>query len=86
MAYWKFSFEEMGEKDTPAIVEFILKETGVKKLTYVGYSQGNTQLFYALATNSAYWSDKLDVFVAVSPTTRLQNSPIPHPAFTTVKD
>ena len=27
-AYWNFSWEEMGTKDTPKVIDFILKKTG----------------------------------------------------------
>jgi lysosomal acid lipase/cholesteryl ester hydrolase len=36
--YWEFSFDEMAQFDVKANIEFILKETGKEKLTYIGHS------------------------------------------------
>ena len=36
--YWNFSWEEMGEKDLPAFIDFILETTKNKKLAYIGFS------------------------------------------------
>lgn len=41
-AYWDFSFEKMGEKDLPAAIDYVLKNTGQAKLAYVGHSQGTS--------------------------------------------
>ena len=41
-------------------------------------------MFYALASNKEDWSDKLDAFIALAPTTRLSESNC-HPAFDTTK-
>ena len=36
--YWDFSFYEMGKYDLPAVITYILTETGVQDLTYIGHS------------------------------------------------
>ena len=36
--YWNFSQEDMGLKDLPASIDYILKKTGQEKLTYIGHS------------------------------------------------
>lgn len=41
-AYWNFSWEEMGTKDTPAVIDYILKSTGADKINYLGHSEGTT--------------------------------------------
>ena len=41
-AFWDFDFEDMGLKDVPAEIDFILNATGKEKLTYVGHSEGTT--------------------------------------------
>lgn len=46
-AYWEFSFDEMGQYDVPAFLDFVLNKTGVQKLTYIGHSQGTTQFWIA---------------------------------------
>ena len=47
--YWNFTWVEMGRFDIPAVVEYILDHTGQEKLSYIGHSQGTTQLFVGLA-------------------------------------
>ena len=37
-AYWKFSWAEMGLYDDVANIKMIKKESGVAKVTYIGYS------------------------------------------------
>ena len=44
--FWDYSFQEMGQYDVKVNIDFILKMTGKKKLTYVGHSQGTSQMFH----------------------------------------
>ena len=46
--YWDFSAKDMGVEDQPAAIEYILSVTGKAMLSYIGYSMGSTQMFYAL--------------------------------------
>ena len=36
---------------------------------------GSTQLFYALSVNQNLWKEKINLFIALAPVTRLNNSP-----------
>ncbi|KAL5103202.1 Lysosomal acid lipase/cholesteryl ester hydrolase [Taenia crassiceps] len=38
--FWAFSWDEMAEYDLPACIDFIINETKVDKVFYVGHSQG----------------------------------------------
>lgn len=38
--FWEFSWQDIGEKDLPAFIDYVLKYTDVPKLSYVGFSQG----------------------------------------------
>lgn len=40
--FWSFEWHDIGLKDLPAMIDYILKETGSEKLHYVGHSQGAT--------------------------------------------
>lgn len=53
--FWDYSFEDMAKYDQPALFEFVLKSTGVRKVTYIGHSQGTTQMFCALSENLAFF-------------------------------
>lgn len=46
--YWSFSWTEMGDFDAPAQIEYALQASGQSKVTYIGHSQGTTQMYYAL--------------------------------------
>ena len=48
--FWDFSFQEMGEYDVKANVEFICKLTGQEKINYFGHSQGTAQMFACMCT------------------------------------
>ena len=43
--FWRFSIHELGKYDLPAMVEHILRETGMPSLSYVGHSMGTTALW-----------------------------------------
>ena len=72
--FWEFSFQELGDFDTEAQINYVLRETGRQNLTYIGHSQGTTQMFYALATNNEYWKDKINLFVALAPVVDLAST------------
>ena len=46
--FWSFSIHELGKYDLPAMVEHVLRDTGLPSLTYVGHSMGTTALWYGL--------------------------------------
>lgn len=73
--FWDFSFQEMAEEDLPALLNFITDKTKQEKLTYIGHQQGNTQMLYALADPniSPKVSKKLNLLIALSPMTRMDN-------------
>lgn len=69
--YWEFSFIELGDYDTVAQIDFIRAMTGKQKVTYIAHSQGTTQMFYALAINSDFWKQRVNLFVALAPVVNL---------------
>ena len=42
LAYWDFYQEDMGTKDLPTFIDFILETTGHETISYVGHSDGTT--------------------------------------------
>mmetsp|Transcript_35516 Transcript_35516/g.54337 ORF Transcript_35516/g.54337 Transcript_35516/m.54337 type:complete len:88 (+) Transcript_35516:404-667(+) len=40
--YWQFNWEEMGVYDTPAVIDYILGQTGYSKINYIGHSEGTS--------------------------------------------
>ena len=80
--FWQFSWTEMGDFDAPAQVDFVRNFTGVNKLSYVGHSQGTTQMFYGLSNAEDYWGERLNLFVALAPVTSLEHTKNKLMAFT----
>lgn len=75
--FFDFSFYEMAKYDQPAMVNGILNfldNDQYQDLTYIGYSQGTTQMFTALAHNFGQLQDKVNLFIALAPVVRLDHT------------
>jgi len=72
LAYWNFSWHQMGEFDIPAVIDYILEETGEPKLSYVGHSMGTT-MFFVMTSLFPEYNDKIRVMVALAPVAYLGN-------------
>ncbi|KAL5252666.1 hypothetical protein ACHWQZ_G015442 [Mnemiopsis leidyi] len=68
--FWDFSFQEMGEIDLPAMVDYVLKVTGQKKIFYTGHSQGTEMGFLGFSSNPDLAS-KISLFTALAPIARI---------------
>ncbi|XP_046448187.1 gastric triacylglycerol lipase-like [Daphnia pulex] len=64
--FWKFSWDEIGNYDLPAIINYILKETGQPKMSYIGHSLGCATFFIAMLKHPEL-NDKIDTMVALAP-------------------
>ncbi|XP_026468933.1 lipase 3-like [Ctenocephalides felis] len=64
--YWDFSWHEIGIKDLPALIDYILLTTGEQKLTYIGHSQGNTA-FWVMASEKPEYNTKIKSIHALGP-------------------
>ncbi|KAJ2797060.1 cholesterol esterase [Coemansia helicoidea] len=64
--FWNYSIDEIAGIDVPATIDYILAETGARSLTYVGFSQGTTQMFMALSRSRAL-NAKVERFIALAP-------------------
>lgn len=49
-----FSFHEVGVRDLPVMIDYVLSYTKQKTLCYVGYSLGTTELFVLLSMKPEY--------------------------------
>jgi len=70
LPYWDFSWDELGRYDIPASVDYILKRTQQKKLTYVGYSLG-CALFFISAVDHPQLNDQIEMMIGLGPTSRV---------------
>mmetsp|Transcript_7244 Transcript_7244/g.6365 ORF Transcript_7244/g.6365 Transcript_7244/m.6365 type:complete len:80 (-) Transcript_7244:578-817(-) len=64
----------MGLYDLPAEIDYILEKTGQSQLSYMGHSEGTTQMFIGLSMNQAYFKEKVNLFVALAPIARLDHT------------
>ncbi|KAL3235138.1 hypothetical protein RNJ44_02926 [Nakaseomyces bracarensis] len=67
--FWDWDMTEMVKYDLSALIDFVLQQSGSKKLHLVAHSQGTTQGFMALINhNHEYpFSSKISKFVALAP-------------------
>ena len=61
------SWQEMGKYDVPAMLDKIIEESGNESVSYVGYSQGTSQLFYGLATDQDKYAKRIDRAIMLAP-------------------
>lgn len=71
--YWDFSWEEMGTKDTPKVIDFILQRTGHSQLSYVGHSEGTTQIMAGGSLMPDFYNKKIKIAVLLAPPASLKN-------------
>ncbi|KAJ7324183.1 hypothetical protein JRQ81_017203 [Phrynocephalus forsythii] len=76
--FWDFSFHEMGMNDLPAIINFILAQTGQEKIFYIGHSQGSTIAFIAFSAMPEL-AEKIKLFFALAPVASLNHTRSPYP-------
>lgn len=67
----------MGLFDLPANINFVLKHTGQEKLTYIGHSQGTTQMLLGASLNPLYFKNNVNLFVALGPVAELHHVEVP---------
>ena len=74
-SYWDYSLDELALYDVPAMVNYVLEQTGRSKLVVIGFSQGSAQAIAALSIQSVP-SEKISLVIALAPPvvlTRLKN-------------
>ncbi|XP_047989986.1 lipase 1-like [Leguminivora glycinivorella] len=69
LKFWKFSVDEMGQYDVPAMIDYVLDATSVKKLIYIGYSQGGGS-FFIMNSEKPEYADKISLFIGLAAATR----------------
>lgn len=74
--YWNFSYEEMGSRDLPATIDYILLNSSRSKLDYVGFSQGTT-MFFVMASMQPKYNEKINHAVLLAPVAWVSNLKYP---------
>jgi len=65
-AFWDFSWHEMGTKDLPAVIDYILRTTGSEQIFYAGHSMGTT-MFYVLCSERPEYNSKIRAMFSLAP-------------------
>lgn len=65
-SYWNFSWHEIGTRDLPAMIDYVIKATGREKIFYLGHSQGTTS-FFVMASEKPEYQDKIQAMFALAP-------------------
>lgn len=72
--FWDFCFEEMGMHDITSVTNYILSNTGLPNLTYIGHSQGCTQFMILCSNNPEFCAKNFNGFIALGPAIYLDHS------------
>ncbi|XP_025016869.1 gastric triacylglycerol lipase isoform X3 [Tetranychus urticae] len=70
--FWKFSIDELIAYDTPAVIDYILNQTGFSSLGWIGHSQG-TMIMFGLLSEKPEYSAKVKPFIALAPVFYVQH-------------
>lgn len=82
--YWKFSFQEMGEYDLPAIIDYILDyRNSTKEINYIGHCMGGTALLVLLSTIPLY-NNYIRIAILLAPLAFMSNIQGPFNVLTTM--
>lgn len=76
--YWEYTFDEHGNYDLPAMVDYVLKTSMRPRLYYIGHSQGTTDFFVMNSLRPEY-NDKIRLSIQLAPVAYMGNisSPLP---------
>jgi lysosomal acid lipase/cholesteryl ester hydrolase len=73
--FWRFSFDEHGQQDLPAMLDHVLAITGRQRLIYIGHSMG-TLAFWIMMNVRPEMNAKVELMVGLAPAA----APVLHPA------
>lgn len=74
--FWDFSWEQMAAYDMPAMVNYVLDQTGRPTLSYIGHSEGNMQAFAGFSMNQEL-AKSVSYFGALAPVAYLSGTTSP---------
>lgn len=66
--FWDFSIDEFALYDIPASIDYVLNLKGIDKLTYIGFSQGCSQVLASVSVNRDL-NEKIEKLVLLAPAT-----------------
>lgn len=66
--FWNFSIDEFALYDIPACINYVLKLKGIDSLSYIGFSQGCSQVLASLSVHEDL-NKKIEKLVLIAPAT-----------------
>ena len=63
--FYEYSIDDFVQTDLPTMVNYVKAKTGVKKMSYIGHSQGTTMFFMLNMHNPSFAQENFDKFVAL---------------------
>ncbi|QPG76616.1 hypothetical protein FOA43_004008 [Brettanomyces nanus] len=66
--FWDFSIDEFAQFDMPACINYVLKFKGIPSLSFIGFSQGCSQILASISIHKDL-NDKIDKLVLIAPAT-----------------
>lgn len=57
-AFWRFSWDQIGEFDLPAMIDYVIAQTGQPRIQYIGHSQGTT-VFWVMCNLRPSYNSKI---------------------------
>lgn len=69
-AFWDFTYHEHATQDLPALIQYVVRETGEQQLQYVGFSMGTTIMFI-MASERPDMARHIRMFTGLGPVTSL---------------
>ncbi len=73
MVSYRYRWDEVGEYDVPATIEYVLRQTGQEQLVFYGHSFGATVFFIAMIKHPEL-NAKVERMFAMGPTTSRHHS------------
>lgn len=70
--FWEFSWDEIGQIDLPAMIDYVTSVTGEQRMHYVGHSQGTTS-FFVMASMRPTYNDRIISMNALAPVAFMSN-------------
>ncbi|XP_050303075.1 lipase 3-like isoform X4 [Anthonomus grandis grandis] len=64
--YWQFSWHQIGDIDMPTMIDYVLEQTGVSQVYYVGHSQGTT-VYYVMLSMHPEYNSKIKIGASLAP-------------------
>jgi len=74
--YWRFTWDEMGKYDLPAMINKTLDTTGQEKVFYIGHSMGTTG-FMVMSNMRPEMNDKIELANFLAPVGYMQHARTP---------